>query len=55
MLKRLRANGKRIIITQIVIIASLVLAINSIVWLSDAINKTANNYATTQYTVVFTK
>lgn len=48
-------HWKKILITQIVIIASVVIAMQSVVWLSNQINSTANQYATNYSTIKLNK
>ena len=39
-------HARKIIITQVLIIAALIIAMQSVVWLSNLINSVANQYAT---------
>lgn len=48
-------KGKKIIITQIVIIAAVVIAGQAVGWLSNQINNTANQYATNYNTIKLNK
>lgn len=52
---KLAANKTAIISTQVVIIAALVIAMQSVGVLANLINKTANNYATVEFPVNLTK